>query len=309
VGRQLPYLTQVTPEFLKILGIQLVEGRMLTGADERGSLVVMVNQSMARGVWPGESAIGKCIRVGFDPDFDPATATGPPMPSERVPCREVVGVVRDVRQRSVLPAGNEDRLMQYFVPFSQVPAPPFVPNPKRIWGLMLRVSTDPGRMAPVVRRAVVGDRTDLPFVRVRPYAELLERQMRPWSMGTRLLVLFSALAVSVAAIGLYAAFAHAVAERRREMAIRIALGAAPPAVLRMVLRDASILTAAGSVIGCAAAAASGRWVQSLLFGTQPSDPLVLGTAAAAMLIVALLATFKPAREASRADPSQLLRSI
>jgi ABC-type lipoprotein release transport system permease subunit len=213
-----------------------------------------------------------------------------------------------VRQRSVLPAGNEDRLMQYFVPFSQIPVSPFGPNPTRIRGLMLRVSSNPGRLAPIVRRAVVGDRTDLPFVRVRPYAELLERQMRPWSMGTRLLLLFSTLAVSVAAIGLYAAFAHAVAERRREMAIRLAIGAESSAILRMVLSDALVLTATGSVIGCAAAAASGRWVQSLLFGTQPWDPSVLGGAAAAMLIVALLATFKPAREASRTDPSQLLRS-
>jgi putative ABC transport system permease protein len=308
VGRQLPYLTQVTPEFLKILGVQLVEGRFLTDADDRGALVVLVNQSMARGVWPGESAVGKCIRIGFDPDFHPATATGPPMPSEKVPCREVVGVVRDLRQRSVVPAGNEDRLMQYFVPFSQVPFASFEPNPQRIRGLMMRVSTDAAALAPGIRRAVVGDRTDLPFVRVQPYADLLERQVRPWNVGTTLLGLFSALAVAVAGVGLYAAFAHAVAERRREMAIRMAVGAAPSAVLRMVLRDALLLTATGAAIGCAAAAGSGRWVQSLLYGVEATNPLVLGAAAAAMLIVALLATIRPARTASTADPSELLRT-
>ncbi len=309
VGRQLPFLTQVTPELQSILGLQLVEGRMLTDADDRGALVVMVNQSMARVVWPGESALGKCIRAGFDPDFDPATATGPPMPSERVPCREVVGVVRDLRQRSVVPVNNEDRLMQYFVPFSPAPFPPFAQNPPRIRGLMLRVSADAAALAPIVRRAVVGDRTDLPFVRVRPYSDLLERQMRPWSMGTTLLGVFSVLAVMVAAVGLYAAFAHAVAERRREMAIRMAVGATPGAVLRMVVRDALTLTTAGVGLGCAAAVGSGRWIQSLLYGTEPSDPMVLGAAAGAMLLVALLATMTPARAAAKVDPSQWLKSI
>jgi putative ABC transport system permease protein len=309
VGRQLPFLIAATPEFLKILGIQLVEGRLLSDADDRGAPVVIVNQAMARGVWPGESAVGRCIRVGFDPDFNPATATGPATPSDRVPCREIVGVVRDLRQRSVLPLDNEDRLMQYFVPPSQVPFPPFmVEQPQRVRGLMMRVSTDASVLAPIVRRAVVGDRVDLPFIRVRPYSELLERQMRPWSMGTTLLGLFSALALAVAAVGLYAAFAHAVAERRREMAIRIAVGAEPSAVLRMVLRDALVLTATGAALGCAAAVGSGRWIQSLLYGIEATDPRVLGAAAAAMLIVALAATIRPARTASKADPSQLLRT-
>ncbi len=163
-------------------------------------------------------------------------------------------------------------------------------------------------LAPIVRRAVVGDRVDLPFIRVRPYSELLERQMRPWRMGTTLLGLFSALALAVAAVGLYAAFAHAVAERRREMAIRMAVGAEPSAVQRMVLRDALLLTAGGAAIGCAAAVGSGRWIQSLLYGVEAASPLVLGAAAAAMLIVALIATIRPARTASKADPSQLLRT-
>ena len=307
VGRQLPYLLAATPELLNILGVQLVEGRLLTEADDRGAPVVLVNQSMARGVWPGESAVGKCIRIGFDPDFTPGS--GPPTPSERVPCREVVGVVGDIRQRSVLPQGNEDRLMQYFVPFSQVPFPPFMPGePTPVRGVLLRVSGDVDAMAPAVRRAVIGDRTDLPFLRVQPYTALLERQMRPWTMGARLLGLFSALAVLVAAMGLFAAFAHTVAERRREMAIRMAVGARPSAVLALVLREASLIALAGAVIGCAAAVGAGRSLESLLYGTKASDPLVLSAAAFVMLLVALLATLRPARLAAKSDPSVLLRS-
>ena len=112
VNGQLPYLIAATPEFLRILGIDIAQGRAFTGDDERGAPVVIVNQTMARTVWPGESALGKCIRIGFDPSFDPFTATGPPGPPTNVPCREVVGVSRDVRQRSVVPGGGEDRLMQ-----------------------------------------------------------------------------------------------------------------------------------------------------------------------------------------------------
>jgi predicted permease len=305
VGRQLPFLVAATPEFLQILGVQLIEGRMLTDADDGGHPVVLVNQAMARGVWPGENAVGKCIRIGYDPDFVPGS--GPPTPSERVPCREVVGVVGDIRQRSVLPQHNEDRLMQFFVPFSQVPYPSFA-NPPRVRGLMLRVNGDVDAMAPIVRKAVIGDRTDLPFVRVRPYSDLLERQMRPWAMGTRLLGVFSALALLVAGMGLFAAFAHTVGERRREMAIRMAVGARPSAVLALVLREASMIAMLGAVVGCAAAVASGRWLESSLYGTKAADPLALAAAASVMLLVALLATLRPARTAANSDPSSLLRA-
>ena len=139
VNGQLPFLIAATPEFLDILGIDILQGRRFTRDDERGAPVVIVNQTMARAVWPGESALGKCIRIGFDPSFDPFTAAGPPGPPRTVPCREVVGVSRDVRQRSIVPGGGEDRLMQYFVPFSQVPGPPAgVGEGPGVQGLLVR---------------------------------------------------------------------------------------------------------------------------------------------------------------------------
>jgi predicted permease len=308
VGGQLPRLTATTPELLDILKVPIVEGRGFTHADEHGPLVVIVNQAMARGVWPGESAIGKCIRIGFDPDFDPSTSFGPPTPSAAVPCRQVIGVTHDVRQRSVVPVDNEAKLMEYYVPFTQVPKPPFVQNeglPVR--GLIMRTTTSAEALAVPLRRLIVGPRTDLPFLHVRPYTQYLDRQLRPWTLGTTLLGWFSALALGVAAIGLYAAFAHAVAERRREMAIRLAIGAQPARVLAMVLREALTLAAIGTVCGSAAAMLAGRGIQSLLFGTTPSDPIVLGAAAAVMLIVAAAATIVPARAAARVDPNSLLR--
>ncbi len=307
-GKQLPFLIAATPEYFEILGVRIVQGRALTAADERGAPVVVVNETMARTVWPGESAVGKCIRIGFDPDFDPATATGPPWPSAKVACREVVGVARDTRQRSLVPTEGETHLMQYYVPRTQVPHPPFIQKSgPPIWGLLLRTSLDTASIAPAVRRIVLADRRDLPFVRVRPYTQLLERQLRPWRLGTTLLVWFSALALAVAAVGLYAAFAHAVAERRREMAVRIAIGARPGQVLRMILREAVVVAGIGAAGGCAAAVLAGRWMQALLFGTAPSDPAVLVSAAGIMLVVATLATLLPARVASTSDPNALLK--
>src|SRR5262249_30869824 len=159
-------------EFFVILGIRIVEGRALTAADDRGAPVVVVNETMARAVWPGESALGKCIRIGFDPGFDPASG-GPPMPSAAVPCRTVVGVARALRQRSLVPDGAEARLMQYFVPYSQVPVPPFVVHPDRAaWGLLVSADADVSSLAPAIRRAVAAGRNDVPYVRVRPYTEL-----------------------------------------------------------------------------------------------------------------------------------------
>jgi len=307
VGRQLPFLVAATPELFKILGIRVIEGRTLTGADDRGTPVVLVNQSMARGVWPGESAVGKCIRIGFPPDFQPGF--GPPVLGDSVPCREVVGVVNDTRQRSLVPQDHEDRLMQYYVPFSHVPYPPFLPQGEpRVSGLLVRPRQVTDTLVTTIRKALVGDRTDLPFIDIRPYAQVLDRQLRPWRMGTTLLAIFSALAVLVASIGLYATFAYAVSGRRREMAIRLAVGAHPRAVLIMVLREAILLAAIGAAAGCVAAVAAGRLVASLLYGTKPSDPLVLGAAALAMVIVAVLATVLPARTASHSDPSVLLRT-
>jgi putative ABC transport system permease protein len=180
-------------------------------------------------------------------------------------------------------------------------------GPLKARGILLRSRLTADELAPAIRRLIVGQRTNLPFLRVVPYTQFLDRQMRPWRLATTLLVLFSSLALAVAAIGLYAAFAHAVAERRAEMAIRLAIGARPIGIVRMVLREALVVAAIGAVAGCAAAAVAGRWLESLLFETAPSNPLVLGSAAAAMLIIAFAATLLPARSASKADPNVLLR--
>ena len=308
VDGQLPYLEATTPAMLQMLGVRLIDGRLLTAADASGPMVVLVNESMARGVWPGQRAVGQCIRIGFDPDFDPMTAVGPPTPSEKVPCREVVGVVHDVRQRSVIPTGNEARLMQYFVPMSQTPRPPFAPDDSHVGGILLRARVSATTLAPEIRRLVGSGRPDMPFLRVAPYASVLDRPLHPWTLGVTLMSLFGGLASLVASVGLYAAFAHAVARRRKEIAIRMAIGAAPAMVRALVLRDAFVLTGAGCVAGIIGAVAAARTMTSLLFGTTPLDPVVLAGACGLMLLIAAGATFVPARAAARTDPHRLLRT-
>ena len=307
---QLPFLIAATPELLEILRLEFVEGRRFTASDDTGTPVIIVNQALAQAITPGQSAIGKCFRIGYDPSFDPEFSPGPPTPPLSLPCREIVGVVRNVRQRSLLPTGAEDRLMQYFVPYSQVPPPPGLIGGKEreVWGLLVRASVSAEALASPIRRQVIGGRTGVPFLNVRPYSQLLDRQIRPWRLGSILLALFGALALGIAAIGLYAAFAHSVGQRRREMAIRIAIGARPSKVLLMILRESATLALGGILCGVATALLAARWVQSMLFGIAPSDPLVLGCAAVVMVIVATLATFLPARSAARTDPNSLLRA-
>jgi predicted permease len=309
VGGQLPFLIAATPEFFDILGVEILEGRKFTPNDDRGEPVVIVNETMARETWPGETAVGKCIRIGFDPSFDPSTATGPPTPSDKVPCRRVVGVTKDVRQRSVVPLEREADLMQYYVPPAQTPGPPVGmgeqsgPN-----GLLVRTFKDPSPFVNPIRALIVNGGRDLPYLHVDPYAQLLERQVHPWRLGVTLLGMFSLLAMAVAALGLYAAFAHAVAIRIREMAIRVAIGASPAKVVLMILREASRLSGLGIVAGALAAALGGRSLQSVLFGFVPGDPIVLAAAGLAMLLVVLTATWLPARRAARVEPSVLLRA-
>jgi putative ABC transport system permease protein len=308
IGGQRPYLIGATPEFFAVLGIAIVEGRIFTASDDRGEPVVIVNQTMAHGVWPGESAIGKCIRIGFDPSFDPLTASGPPTASAD-PCRRVVGVAKDVRQRSVVPTDNEAALMQYYVPPSQTPGPPAgmgaVPHAN---GLVVRTATDPTRLIDPIRRLVVNGRSTLPYVEVRPYPQSLERQVRPWRTGLTLLAMFSVLAIGVAAVGLYAAFAHAMTQRNREMAIRVAIGASPAAVMTMILAEASRLAIAGITAGMVGAMLAGRTLQSVLYGFVAADPMVLASAGVVMVSVIVAAIMIPAARASRVDPNLILRS-
>ena len=308
VDGELPFLIESTPELLDILRVEVVRGRRFTAADGASAPpVAIVSEAMARTVWPGVSALGKCIRIGLDSEWDPRTASGPPTPPASAPCREIVGIARDWQPPSGSPGGAR-RIAHYYVPFSQgLERPPRMALP-RVSGLVLRQESGIDLSGEGIRRAVAGSKDDLPLLEVRPFAALQRPRLVHWLMGTKLLLLFGALALATAAVGIHAAFAHAVVQRRHEIAVRLAVGASRGDVLLMVLREGSVVAARGLVAGIIVAILAGWSARSLIFGLESPGPTVIALTGSLVLLVATLATWMPALSASRAEPGVLLRS-
>ena len=304
VGGQLPYLYTATPTFLRLMGVTLREGRLFTEADGRGSpFVVLVNETMARSLWPGQSAVGKCIRAGFDP-----TAAEPsPLAPATLPCRQVVGVVRDSRVRSIRATGNEGRLMQYYVPFGQQPAP-FMAGASQVNALLVGTVADPSRMTALVQRFLQATATTPLYARVSPYEDLLDPQIRPWRLGASLFSALGGLALAIAALGLFAVVSYLVTQRLREIGIRLALGGTSASVARLVVVGATRLVGVGAVIGAIAAFALAPLIQSMLFETSAYDAAVVAGVAALLTVVAIAASAFPAWRASRVSPSRTLQT-
>ncbi len=300
-GGQLPFMYGATPEYLDLMGVTVLQGRPLTDSDRRGSaLVVMVNETMAREVWPGQSAIGKCIRIGFEPGVPPT-----PMAPATLPCRDVVGIVRDSRARSLRPVGREATQMQYYVPFEQLPSGPFGPMTE-VNGILVRAAGDPEGMIAPVRRALQESATPI-SAEVRLYQDLLDPQLRPWRLGATLFTAFGALALCIAAVGLFGVVSWLVAQRRREIGLRLALGSTGAAVGRMVIVTAVRLIAVGVAIGTGAALLIGPAAESMLFQTSARDLVVLLGAGGSLLLVTVAAAVVPAWRASRVSPMAALR--
>jgi predicted permease len=303
VGGQLPYLYTATPTFLRLMGVTLREGRLFNEGDGRGSpFVVLVNETMARSLWPGQSAIGKCIRLGFDP----AAAEPSPLAPETLPCRQIVGVVRDTRVRSIRATGNEGRLMQYYVPFGQQPAP-FMADASQVNALL--VGTDsPSRMMASVQRFLQTTATTPLYARVSLYEDLLDPQIRPWRLGASLFSALGALALSIAAVGLFAVVSYLVSQRLREIGIRLALGGTAASVARLVVSGTVRLVAIGAGLGAVVAFALVPVIQSMLFETSAYDAAVVAGVAVVLILVAVAASAVPAWRAARVNPSRTLQT-
>ena len=305
VNVQIPIMYAATPDYLDIMRVRLVggAGRLFSARDTRGSpQVVLVNETLARTAWPGASALGKCIRVGGMP-----TGGGDENPAASQPCREVVGVVRDARARSLLPERNEDRLMQYYVPFDQIPDPPF-PDIPRVMGLVVRVPGDPLRMVGRVQRAIQSSSTHRVFALIRPYQDLIDPQLRSWQLGATLFSAFSAIALGIATIGLFGVISYVATQRTQEMGIRRALGGNAWAVARLVVGDALRRTVVGLAFGVVAVLLAGPVVAAMLFQTSPRDPASVATAGAILLVATLVAASWPALRATRVNPMVALRA-
>jgi predicted permease len=261
------------------MGLQLVRGRTFT-VDDRpaGPAVAIVNETMARRYWPDTSPIGK--RVGF-------VGTGG--------WREVVGIVRDVRHWGVDRPVNPEM----YVPFTQLP-------PGRVT-FAITTEADPRTIVAAVREQLRAVDPDLPLSNVRTMSKVAAESMAARRATMLLLGVFGALALVLAAAGIYGVMAHLVALRTSEIGVRMTLGARPGSVLRLVLTEGLLQATAGLSIGLAGAVFLMRSLRALLYEVGPTDPLTLAAVAAILLATAALACLVPARKAMRIDPISALR--
>jgi putative ABC transport system permease protein len=279
-------LTPISPEYFHTMQIPLLEGRDFSERDDMKSLQVMiVNKAFAQKFFPSEDVIGKKLK--------PGAGNGTPGGS---PWREIVGVVGDIRlgatQREMRPA--------MYLPSSQL-------NTWCCLYSVVRTSLDPQSLEASVQRIVSEMDKDIPVTQVRTMNELMFSELSQPRFATILLSTFALLALVLTIVGLYGVMTYSVARRTREIGVRMALGAQRGAVLKMVLRDASILLAIGIAIGIGAALASAPVLQSMLYGTGSRNPIVLVEVCITVAIAGLLAAYIPAFRAARVDPMVALR--
>jgi len=279
-----PYVNSVTAGFLEALGVPLLRGRRLTLDDERAARpVLLVSERFAHLYWRGENAIGQCVRVGR---------------SLSTPCAQVVGVVGDRRGSP----GATHGVAEVYLPSTSSAMPADLAQ--AFLGRELAVRVDPGQreVATAVQRSLLDAIPALTSVRVRVGDDYLERQTRSWRLGAAVIGVFAAVALLLAAVGVFSVWSHAVATRRRELGIRGALGARPGDLAWLIVRDALAVASVGAVFGIAVAVAAGGAVRSMAFGISPLDPRVFAVSCIAFVLVTCLATIGPALRAAFTDP-------
>jgi predicted permease len=288
MGRPLPPMSErpsanrhlVSPRYFSTLGIPLRAGRDF---DERDSArvphVVIVNETFARQHFPGEDPIGRTLITGMGQ-----------LPSQ------VIGVVADVRSTNL----NTPPEADYFLPALQ--------RPETFTNILVRTSMTPVAMAPAVREALRAVDPDLPLLEPQTLSARIAETIAARRLALVLLASFAALALLIASLGVYSVMAHLVAFRTSEIGIRMALGASPGAVMRMVLGHSRRLTLLGIALGIAGALAVSRLIQQALFEVEAADPLIYLGVSLTLLLVAEFASFLPARRATRIDPVTALRN-
>lgn len=274
----------VAPDFFVALGIRMVSGRAFSSADRDGTpAVVAINESMAKRFWPGDNPLGKRLRLG--------NASGPEV--------TIVAVVGDVRYRDLTTPLATSEPDVYF-PMAQRPSD----------ALQIAVRSDLGaeQLTNAVRRELAAIDPNIPLFGVRPMEEMLDQQTANGRFASSILSVFGAAALILTAVGLYGVLAFLVSLRRREIGIRIALGATRHRVERGIISQGMVLIVIGLSIGVVGALGVAQWVESQLFGVGARDPVVFMTVPLLLAAVALIASWLPARRAARVDPQIALRS-
>ncbi len=276
----------VTPGYFGAIGIPILAGRGFTDSDAAGAQqVIVLSRTAVQRYFPGEDPIGRRIDIGWGSQPGKPKAGG-----------VVVGIAGDVREHGLA----EVHPPEIYLPYAQ--------RPMLNMSLVVRTANDPLATLPAARAALRELNASVPLLRIQTLDELVSRSVAGPRFYALLLGCFAATALALAALGVFGVLSYAVAQRSREIGVRLALGARPGDVLRMVLREAMTLAGLGLAIGAAGALALGRGLGSLLYDLAPSDPFAFAGAMAALALAALLASALPARRAARLDPLTALRA-
>jgi hypothetical protein len=273
----------VSDDYFKVMGTRIVRGRAIEATDRDGArLVLVIGESMAAALWPGQDPIGRCVRVGLKPDS---------------PCRYVVGVAEDLYSQSIDAGSNP---FFYYMPAAQ-----WKPQDG---GLFVRVRGDASRMTEPVRKALQREMPGTSFVTVGTLGDIVNVKLRSWIVGATLFTAFGALALVLAAVGLYSTIAYNVTQRRHELGVRLALGATRGRIVRLVVMESVRFAFTGGAIGAIVALGAGGWIGPMLFEQSPRDPAVFAVVTGVLIAVAIVASWVPAVRAARLDPKTALQS-
>jgi putative ABC transport system permease protein len=276
-------LDAITPNYFSVMRVPLVAGRFFDDRDAADAPdAVIINQTMARMFWPGESPIGRRIKYGSQ--------------TSQAPWMTIVGVVGDTRRTGLDAVVRPET----YLPHAQSPAGGMT--------LVVRTAGAPEDAVPALRNAVRAIDPVIPLFATRSIEELLGEMTAQRRLNTLLLSVFGAVAAIVAGVGVYGVLAYSVTQRRRELGVRIALGATAATLLHLVLREGLLLAGTGLIAGLLGALALGQVLTSLLYGVSATDPATLAAIAAAAAFTALLACVVPAIRAMRVDPTSALRA-
>ncbi len=281
-GQQLTaYSTVASIDYFKVMGIHLKSGRFFNEYDRPGSpLVVLINEAMARRFWPDEDPVGKKITVG---------SFGRPM------SREIIGVVADVRHTGL----DSNPRPEFFVPHLQ--------NPFGGMAIVVRTSSDPETLLPAAKDQIRAIYKDQPFYSINTMDALVSRSLGERRFNLLLLCAFASIALLLAGVGIYGLISFSISQRTHEIGIRMALGARARDITKMILGEGIALALAGIGAGVVGALLLTRLLKSFLFGVTPTDPVTFAAISVLLIAIALVASYLPARRATKVDPMVALR--
>jgi putative ABC transport system permease protein len=282
------YQYLITPKYFEVLGIRTMAGRTFSASDYGSSNgVVVVNQQLARLLWPRQNALGRCVKIEAD----------------TAPCSTVIGVVSNTHRQDLV---EDTAVPQIYLPLEQPSgnaAAPFFG-----YTLVARTAGDATLGVNALRESIQGSGPAIPYASVQVMRDLLGRHTRNWELGAKVFSAFGILALVLAGFGLFSVVAFTVAQRTYEFGVRTALGARPRDLLRLTLIRGVSPAVAGIGVGIVIVLAGGRLLDGLLFKESARDPAVFGVAAAILLVCAVAASLIPSIRASRVDPKIALAS-